>query len=559
MPRVAAALAGCLLTILATVAAPAPSWATAGAHRTLTIGITQYPATFNPDIDPMLAKVYVLGMAYRPITVYGPDWKLHCMLCATLPTLENGGAEKITTPDGIPGMKVTYHLDPKARWGDGTPVSVDDVTFTWQVGRHPQSGVGNAEFYRSLYKIDRIDDKTFSLYFDKRTFDYNDISGFYLLPAHLEKARFADPAKYKDRTTYDSDPLNPGLWMGPYRLAAYQTGSYVTLERNPEWWGKKPYFDRITVRVIPNTAALEANLLSGSIDMIAGELGLTADQALVFAQRHRDAYHVIFKPGLAYEHIDLNLDNPILKDRRVRQALLYGIDRKAISEKLFGGKNPVADSNVNPLDAMYAKDVPTYPYDPKKAAALLDAAGWHRAGRGVRRNAAGAPLKLSLMTTAGNRSRELVEQVLQSQWQRIGVDIEIRNQPARVFFGKTVTQREYPAMAMFAWISSPESVPRTTLHSESIPTAANNWSGQNDTGYSNPKMDSLIEHIETELDASKRKAMWRELQQIYARDLPALPLYFRANPYVLPTWLTGVTPTGHQFPSTLWIEDWGVK
>jgi peptide/nickel transport system substrate-binding protein len=111
-------------------------------------------------------------------------------------------------------------------------------------------------------------------------------------------------------------------------------------------------------------------------------------------------------------------------------------------------------------------------------------------------------------------------------------------------------------MAMFAWISAPESVPRTTLHSEHIPTADNNWSGQNYTGYQNPEMDRLIEELEVELDLAKRKALWRDLQVLYAEDLPALPLYFRANSFILPQWLEGVTPTGHQFPSTLWVEEW---
>ena len=96
------------------------------------------------------------------------------------------------------------------------------------------------------------------------------------------------------------------------------------LEPNPTWWGEPPQFRRIVVKVIENTAALEANLLSGSIDMIAGELGLTIDQALAFEKRHGDQFKIVYEPGLTYEHIDLNLDNPILADVRVRKALIMG-------------------------------------------------------------------------------------------------------------------------------------------------------------------------------------------------------------------------------------------
>ena len=93
--------------------------------------------------------------------------------------------------------------------------------------------------------------------------------------------------------------------------------------------------------------------------MIAGELGLSLDQALAFEKRHGDQFHIVYKPGLIYEHIDLNLDNPILADKRVRQALLYGLDREAISQQLFEGRQPVAHTCVNPLDWVHSDEVPT--------------------------------------------------------------------------------------------------------------------------------------------------------------------------------------------------------
>jgi peptide/nickel transport system substrate-binding protein len=89
-----------------------------------------------------------------------------------------------------------------------------------------------------------------------------------------------------------------------------------------------------------------------------------------------------------------------------------------------------------------------------------------------------------------------------------------------------------------------------------IPTAANNWSGQNYPGYSEPEMDALLDSIEAELDRPRRKALWGELQKRYAEDLPALPLYFRADSYILPKGMTGLTPTGHQDPSPYWVERW---
>lgn len=522
----------------------------------LVIGMTQYPATLHPNIESMLAKTLVMSATRRPFTAYDAKWQLVCMLCTTLPTIENGLAKVEDLADGKKGVAVTYTIQPNAAWGDGTPVSTKDVAFTWEVGRHPQSGVAAAEFYRRAYKLDVKDAKTFTLHFDKLTFEYAAINDFQLVPAHIEAAFFAEPSEYRNRTRFDADPTNPGLYFGPYRVVEAKTGSHIALEANPTWYGEKPKFKRIVFRAVENTAALEANLLSGSIDYLAGELGLTLDQGLAFEKRHGDKYEVLYKPGLIYEHIDLNLENPVLRDPKLRRALLMALDRQALNDKLFGGKQPVAVTSVSPLDWVYDTALKAAPYDPKAAAAIFDEAGWKLGPGSIRQNAQGEKLSLELMTTAGNRSRETVQQVLQAQWKQVGVDIRIRNEPARVFFGETVTKRKFQAMAMFAWVSSPENVPRSTLHSQEIPTAANNWSGQNYTGYSNKAMDELCEKIEIELDRDKRKELWRQLQELYASDLPVLPLYFRADVFVIPKWLKGVTPTGHQNVSTLWIEYW---
>lgn len=522
----------------------------------LVIGITQFPATFHPSIESMLAKTYILAMAERPITAYDPEWKLICMMCTQLPTMENGLAKAVDLGGGKKGVQLTYTLQPEARWGDGRPVTTEDVLFTWEVGRHPVSGVSNGELYKRILKIEARDAKTFTMTVDRLTFDYNAVNDFRILPAHIEKARFKEPAEYRNRTAFDQDTANPGLYNGPYRIAQVVQGSHVVLEPNAHWWGSKPAFRRIVVKTVENTAALEANLLSGSVDMIAGELGLPLDQAIAFEKRGGKAWSVIYKPGLVYEHMDVNLSSPILSDVKVRQGLLLALDREALSKQLFDGRQPVAHSSVNPLDWVHAEDVPKYKYDPARAGQLLDEAGWKAGAGSLRRNAKGEPLVLELGTTAGNRTRELVAQVLQAQWKKIGVDVRLKTEPPRVFFGETVTKRKFPHLAMFAWYSAPESVPRSTQHSTMIPTQQNNWAGQNYTGYANPRMDGLLDAIEVELDKDRRKALWREMQALYATDLPALPLFFRADAFILPKALKGVVPTGHNDPTPLWVEHW---
>jgi len=532
--------------------------AAAGEHEALSIGITQFPATLNPNIDVMAAKSYVLGMALRPFTVYDAEWKLACLLCTELPSIANGLAVPVDLPDGKKGIDLVYTIRPDAQWADGVPVTTADVKFTYEVGHNPQSGISNAELYRRVSGIDVKDDKTFTLHVDKLTFDYAAIQDFMLLPAHIERDAFAVPAEYRLRTRYNTDPTNPGLYDGPYRVTEFVAGSHILLEPNAHWAGPPGRFRRITVRTIENTAALEANLLSGTIDMIAGELGLPLDEGLAFAKRHGETFQIVYKPGLVYEHIDLNLAQPVLADQRVREALILGLDRAAISQSLFAGRQPVADSFMNPLDLGYTADIPRYRHDPARADALLEASGWAKGPDGLRRNAQGQKLSFELMTTAGNRSRELVEQVLQSQWRRIGVDTRIKNEPARVLFGETLPHRRFD-MAMYAWISSPENVPRSILHSSEIPGAANGFVGQNATGFASPEMNRLIDALEIELDPHARKTLWADAQRLYATQLPSLPLYFRSDVFILPKWLAGVRPTGNQSPTTLWITDWSVQ
>ncbi len=543
-----------LSTLLALGALAPPASLKAQVKDELVVAMTQMPGTWNPIISSMLAKSLIANMTARPVTAYDADWKLVCLVCTELPTIENGKARVIDLADGKKGMEIDVELR-DMRWGDGTPVTARDVEFTLEVGKHPLSGVASSDGYKRIIKLDVKDDRRFTMTIDRVTFDYNSI-GLQLLPAHIEKPIFdANPAEYRNKTAYDTQSTNPGLGFGPFRLTEIVPGSRVVLEQNPTWTGEKPHFKRITVRIIENTAALEANLLSGSVDYVLGELGLSLDQAIAFEKRHKDKYNVIYKPALIWEHIDVNLDNKLLADRRVRQAMLLAIDRKAISEKLFEGKQPIAHGGISELDPMFSPAARQYAYDAAAARKLLDEAGFSTHRNNVRQNAAGEKLSIELGTTAGNRVRELVAQVIQSQLRQVGIEVRLKAEPPRIFFD-AMGKRTYSGLGMYAWVQRPEGVPRSSLHSKEIPSAANGWSGQNYPGYANPEMDKALDAAERELDAVKRRALFAEIQKLAADDLPSLPLFFRVDPFVIPKPLKGVTPTGTLNSSTLWVERW---
>jgi peptide/nickel transport system substrate-binding protein len=530
----------------------------AAAKDELVIGTTQFPPSLHPQTDGTLIRGYALGFVLRPITAFDKDWQKVCLLCTELPTLENGLARYEDLPDGQRGLAVTIKLLPDLKWGDGEPVTARDLAFTWRAGRDPASGFTNAHPWNRATAIDVIDDHTAVLHLDKAVVSYNEWDG--ILPEHIEGPIYEsvrEPGDYIRLTAYNRAPTTPALYYGPYLISGYRSGSEIDFEPNPHWPGIKPGFKRIRLRLIENTAALQANLLSGDIDMPVGEnVGLTIDQALALAQQRPDAFTYVFKPGLTYEHVVLRLDNPALADVRVRRALLIALDRKTMNDKLFQGRQPVADSWVAPLDPNYANGTPHYEYDPVAARRLLDEAGWKAGSDGIRRNAAGERLSLEFATTAGNRLRELQQQVMQSEWKAVGVETVIRNQPARTLFGETVRKRLFTGIVMYGYTNGVGELPERQLSSALIPSAANNYSGSNGSGFSDPAMDADLASAKTELDPVRRKAVWADMQRIYAEQLPALPLFFRAEPHVIPKWLHGYAPTGHENYSSFWSENW---
>jgi peptide/nickel transport system substrate-binding protein len=525
---------------------------------TLTIGIAQFPSSLHPDIDAETVKSYADGFAIRQITAFDKDWKNSCLLCTELPTIENGLARIEDLGGGKQGMAVTIKLKPDLKWSDGVPVTARDIAFTWKVGRDPNSGFSDVNPWTRATGIDVVDDHTAVIHLGSVMTSYNQWDQ--ILPEHVEGpiyAKATGPGDYLKQTLYNRAPTSPGLYDGPYRIAEYQSGVQIVLEANPYWSGTRPGFRRIVLKHIENTAVLQASVLSGDVNMVAGEgIGLTIDQVLALRKRHPDELNYVFRPSLTYEHVDIQKDNPLFKDVRVRQALLYALDRKAMAEKLFQGLEPVAATWVNPLNPNYTPDTAAYPHDLAKAKSLLAQAGWTPGVDGICRNAAGDRLSFELATTAGNRLREFEEQMMQSQWKAACIEATIRNEPPRTIFGETLKKRAYPGLILYGWSSAVNESPYLTLGTAEIPTAQNNYGGANYAGFSSPAMDAAIERMQSDLDPGGQKADWALAQQIYAEQVPVIPLFFQSEAHIVPKWLKGYEPTGHRDLSCMWAENW---
>lgn len=553
---------------LATAAGFAVPAFAAPTNSELKIGVTQEFETLNPLIMSMSASVYMYRMVGRSLVVLSPEGKWVTQLAKEIPSIEKGSA-KIIEENGKKKITAAWEIVEGAKWGDGKPVICQDFITAHKIATSPNVSVGEKEQWTQVEKIeiDAKNPKKCTFKYDKAKWDFYQLAQFFPVPTHLEGPVFEKFAKqkegYEKNSNYVRNPTNPGLYNGPYLISEVKLGSHVSFVPNKHFYGKQPNIKKIVVKLIPNTGTLEANLRSGTIDMIS-VLGFEFDQALAFskkAQAENLPFVTHFVPSVTYEHIDLKLENPILKDVRVRKALLHAIDRDGLVKALFEGKQEVAIHNLSPKDSWFTKDpkvVSTYRYSKREAGKLLDEAGWKMGADGYRYNN-GKKLSLVFQTTAGNKSRELIQVYLQNQWKQAGIEVLVKNEPARVFFGDTMSKRKFEGMALFAWVSSPESSPRSTLSSKSIPNSSNGWSGQNYNGWVNSEVDKSLDNLDVEFNAKKRTELVHNIVKQYTNEVPVLPLYYRSDISVTPKNLKNYKMSGHQFYETNNVEDWALN
>jgi peptide/nickel transport system substrate-binding protein len=525
--------------------------------KVLNIGVSAEFENLNPLIGSQAITNYILYLAHRPTVYLTPDLKWKPMIIKELPTLQNKLAKKVGE-----GLQVTIEFLPELTWGDGKPVTCADLEFTWIVGKNPNVSIPNREPFENIKSIttDPNNPKKCTVEFTKAKFDYF-AKVPSPLPAHLERAVFEKyknkPQGYDQNSLYTKQPNNPGLYYGPYVISEVKLGSHVIFIPNPHYKTKKLYFEKIVIKLIPNNGVLEANLRSGNIDMIASATGLGIDQAVAFdnkVKKENLPYEVIFEDGVVYAHMDFNLDTPIVSDIKVRKAIIHGFNRKEMIKALLEGKGQIANSFVTPNDPWNDSKTPIYEFSRRKATKLLDEAGWKMGADGYRAKN-GKRLTINLMGAAGSKLNDLIQAFFQEEMKAIGIEIRLKNEPPRVFFGETVNKRSFE-MAMYSWVSIPENSPRSTLHSSSIPSDKNSFAGQNYPGYKSPEVDQLIDQLESELDAQKRAKIGKKIVRKYAEDLPVMPVYYRPNNAVIPKGMKGFRLSGHIFYETLYAEDW---
>ncbi len=524
------------------------------ARRELVIAVRQLPADLNPLFERTPEANFINGFLRRPVTAFDASWKLVCILCTEIPTVENGKAQ--IQADG--SMTVTFTLPPAARWGDGMPLTSRDVVFSWQALQTQPDALAARPWTNAVSSIVAENDHTFTVRWKQPRYDYNRLNDFPILPEHVERLAFRNTVAYRQNSRFAINAGDAGLGNGPYRLLL-QDADTVVLEASSTWWGeRKPWFNRIILRRLPDLATVRIALAQGEIDLLPPGLSLPfEDVAALQDNVSLPDSKAIYTPGTSFEHIAFNLDNPLFQDVRVRQALFQAFNRAALNIFGFEERYQVADSLLPAQDPAFGgAALSQYAFDPDAAGRLLDDAGWMRSKDGFRYNAAGEKLRFAFTTSVRHPVRGMIQQVASNFWRSLGVEIVIDNVDQPTLVGKVLPERAFNGIVLSSWSQQPQDLPWFSLHSSAVPTADGTVRGINFAGLRDPEMDAALTALATETRATQQQQLWLRVQQLYLDKLPGLPLYFRPVGGILPRALHGFPVYGHLTPASLWAEEW---
>lgn len=408
-----------------------------------------------------------------------------------------------------------FQLRPNVQFSDGSAFTANDVVASFERAPNvPNSPASLALFTRSIKQVSVIDPLKVRI-----ETKYPDP----LLPMMLPEILII-PAASKSASTNEFNTGKAMIGSGPFIFGAHLPGDRIIMKRNDKYWGKPADWEKVTLRFISNEGGRVAALLSGDVDLIEN-----VPPDLIAKVKQSGAFHVVqSRPALpVYLGLDMGRDvtpfvtgnnpapgakaNPLL-DKRVRQALSYAIDRKAISERIMSGTTaPAGQMLVTGLFGTSGKLAPM-PYDPKKAKALLTEAGFPN---GLTLTLHGPNDRLA------NDSR--VIQAIAQMWTRAGIVTKVEVMPWNVYFSKT-TRREF---SIYMMSSGAVSEMATALNSVAVTHDLPNGRGVNNRGrYSNPQVDDLVNTAFLTLDDAKRKDLLARASEIAMEDVAVMPLYF---------------------------------
>ena len=536
---------------------------TGAGGSTVTILIAEDPPSFNPIIsdtgyDSLVMKLVLLGM-----TGIDPQGNIFPELAAELPTVKNGD---VVVDENAGTMEVTWKMRQDIQWADGKPVTSDDVVFTWNAIKDPNTGswIPGIDYIDSLEKVD---DYTFVI-------KYNTIYPGYLTQLGGEQlviwpAHFCNPEQGFSSWDCGRQPLSDG----PYILKEWITGDHLSFTRNPKYYQKgKPAIDNVVVRVVPDATVRKTMMINGDADVdmwvteqVIADLKNSGKVGVSISPNNRWVVRLFMNEAAKGTVDPVVSPHPILSDVRVRQAIRMAIDVDTISKQIFYGYGvPVWTEFFRPP---YACDIPQPKFDLEAAKTLLEQAGWTDTdGDGVREchsclNAPeGYKMEMEFITYAEfGEPMTLTHQFIAEALGKIGMKLNLSVVQGSVMWAdsKSGGIEQTGNFDIDLWDDGYGGVDPTDFITELYGSeSATPDYGWNIVRWQNEEFTNLLNEIYT-LDESHRKETFCRMAQILDEQVPVILMFSAVNADAYSLRLQGVQSSTNDLVT--WnIADWQI-
>ncbi|MDP4892802.1 peptide ABC transporter substrate-binding protein [Cypionkella sp.] len=546
--------------------APA-AFAERGSDGTVNVLYAQAPSTLNPYLSSGTKDVENASIILEGMAGFDEKGVVFPRLAESVPTVENGGISADLT-------SITWKLKPGLLWSDGTPVTSADAKFTYEYCTAPDGGCAQASRYEGITSIDTPDDQTVVINFDgPKPNPYQAFVGG--TSPILQKAQFANCMGAAASTCTEQN-FNP-IGTGPFRVVEFKTNDTVTLEANPNYRDPaKPAFAKMVVKGGGDAeSAARAVMQTGEFDY-AWNTQINPELQAQMETGGKGKFVNGF--GTLVERIEMNMTDPspdlaegersttkhphpILSDINVRTALSKAIDRQILVDIGYGNAGRPT-CNLVPAPELFASDnTGCIPHDMEGAKKLLDDAGWVPGADGVREKD-GKKLHI-LYQTSTNPVRQDFQALIKDWWTELGVDVELRNIDASVFFGgdagsPDTFQKFYADVEMYANNfdgTDPEPYLASYLCNK-IPGPDNQWQGENINRFCDPAYDALVAEMGKTSDMAKRAELAKKMNDMLTKDsMVIVPLVDRGRLSAASNALGGVNL--NTWDTEMWnVQDW---
>lgn len=516
----------------------------AGGGGPLKLLYWQGPTLLNPHFAIGTKDQEASRIFYEPLAGWDTDGNLVPVLAAEVPNKDDGLSED--------GLSVVWKLKRGVKWHDGTPFTADDVVFTWEYARTPETSAVTIASYKDI-KVEKIDDFTIRVIFSKPTPFWADafVGAFgMILPKHL----FADYIGSKSRDAPTN--LKP-VGTGAYLFVEFKPGDMVRGKLNPDYHvPNRPYFDTLEVKGGGDAvSAARAVLQTGEYDY-AWNLQVEAEILTRLETGGKGSLSIVPSGSLEFimlnvtdpaievdgERASIKTKHPLFSDPAVRQAINLLIDRASI-EKFIYGPTAVATANFLNNPERFRSKATKFEFNVEKANAILEAAGWKKGPDGIRAKD-GKSLRFVLQTSI-NAPRQKTQAIVKQACQKAGMEVELKSVVGSVFFSSDTSNPDtYPHFycdSQMYTTTMPQPDPQIFMNqgvSWEVATKENKWQGRNVARWQNKEYDEIYRQAERELDPVKRAAMYIRLNELFVGDNYIQPVAYRPRVTALKSDLT---------------------